>query len=147
MYTHITERRMHSKVHTSCKHDWFFTFLSIRTMCTTHHFFSYAKRHECVYVYAIVSVFPVYGVHLLNVVWLRRQIDRENMIESIRSTQGRSFSSQIIVVKCVPVLPRRRRRRRSFIWLQENDSKEGKRCGKQRSAWMREYESAFAFGL
>jgi hypothetical protein len=61
MYTHITERRMHSKVHTSCKHGWFFTFLSVRTMCTTHHFFSYVKRYECVYVYAIGSVFPVYG--------------------------------------------------------------------------------------
>jgi hypothetical protein len=39
----------------------------------------------------------------------------------------------MIVVKCMSVLPRRRRRR-IFIWLQENDSKEGKRCGKQRSA-------------
>jgi len=63
---------------------------------------------------------------------LCRQVDRENMIESIRSMQRRSFSSRMIVVKCVSVLPKRRRR--VFIWLQENNSKEGKRCGKQRSA-------------
>lgn len=70
-------------------------------------------------------------VHLLNVASLRCQVDRENMIESIRSMQRRSPLCRMIVVKCASVFPTprrrgggRRRRRRVLIWLEENDSQE-----------------------